>query len=84
MNVVSYTEMRKNLKAVLDDVVNDSTHTVIHRRDAKDAVVMSKDSYDSLMETLYLLSSPENARRLKSAVEQFKANKGIRKDLPDL
>ena len=84
MNVVSYTEMRKNLKAVLDSVVNDATHTVIHRRDAEDAVVMSKESYDSLMETLYLLSSPENARRLKSAAEQFKANKGIQRDLPEL
>ena len=84
MNVVSYTEMRKNLKAVLDSVVNDATHTIIHRRDAEDAVVMSKESYDSLMETLYLLSSPENARRLESAIEQYKANKGIRRDLPEL
>lgn len=43
---------------------------------------MSKDSYDSLMETLYLLSSPENAKRLQSAAEQFKTNKGIHKDAP--
>ncbi|UYM18535.1 type II toxin-antitoxin system Phd/YefM family antitoxin [Endozoicomonas euniceicola] len=84
MNVVSYTEMRKNLKYILDSVVNDATHTIVHRRDAEDVIVMSKESYDSLMETLYLLSSPENAGRLKSAAEQFRINKGIRKDLPEL
>ena len=71
-------------KGVLDSVVVDATHTIIHRRDAEDTDVMSKESYDSLMETLYLLSSPENARRLESSIEQYKANKGIRRDLPEL
>ena len=75
--------MTKILKAVLDSVVNDAPHTIIHRRDAED-VVMSKESYDSLMETMYLLFSPENARRLKSAADQFKANKDILRDLPEL
>ncbi|WP_345436348.1 type II toxin-antitoxin system Phd/YefM family antitoxin [Microbacterium gilvum] len=32
------------------------------------AVLMSKDEYDSLVETSYLLRSPENARRLLSAL----------------
>jgi antitoxin YefM len=34
---------------------------VITRRDAEDAVVMSLDHYNGLMETLHLLQSPENA-----------------------
>ena len=51
MRVVSFTEARNGLKAVLDAVVNDADITVITRRDAEDAVVMSPDYYNSLMET---------------------------------
>lgn len=33
------------------------------------AVLMSKNDYDALIETSYLLSSPTNARRLLAALE---------------
>ena len=61
MQVVSFTEARNNLKSVLDQVVNDADCTIITRRDAEDAVVMSLDYYNSLMETVHLLKSPANA-----------------------
>ncbi|WP_307387639.1 type II toxin-antitoxin system Phd/YefM family antitoxin [Microbacterium testaceum] len=38
------------------------------------AVLMSKDEYDSLVETSYLLRSPENARRLLSALASARDN----------
>ncbi|ADZ93094.1 prevent-host-death family protein [Marinomonas mediterranea MMB-1] len=50
MKIVSFTEARNGLKAVLDGVVNDADTTVITRRDSEDAVVMSLDYYNSLME----------------------------------
>ena len=50
MQVVSFTEARNGLKAVLDTVVKDVDTTIITRRDAEDAVVMSLDHYNSLME----------------------------------
>ncbi|PRC47538.1 type II toxin-antitoxin system prevent-host-death family antitoxin, partial [Mycobacterium sp. ITM-2017-0098] len=40
---------------------------------AGDAVLMSADDYDSWQETVYLLRSPENARRLMEAVARDKA-----------
>ncbi len=54
----SFTEARNGLKAVLDSVINDADTTVITRRDSEDAVVMSLDYYNSLMETVHLLRSP--------------------------
>ncbi len=44
MNIVNFSEARNNLKNVLDHVSNDIDYTVITRRDANDAVVMSLDS----------------------------------------
>ena len=50
---------------------NDKNCTVIVRRDAEDAVVMSKSYYDSLMETVYLLKSPANAQHLEEAISEL-------------
>ena len=37
------------------------------------AVLMSKDQYDSLVETSYLLGSPSNARRLIDAIQNARS-----------
>ena len=74
MKVVSYSHARNSLKSVLDGVVQDADVTVISRRDAEgDAVVMSLDSYNSIMETLYLTSNPANAAALARALAQDRA-----------
>lgn len=83
MKIVSFTEARNSLKAVLDSVVNDADTAVITRRDSEDAVVMSLDYYNSLMETVYLLRSPANAEHLNRSIEQFKAGKVTHRDLLD-
>lgn len=81
MRVISYTDARNNLKSVLDNVVNDADSIIITRRDAKDAVVMSLEHYNSLMETVYLLRSPANAERLNRSIEQYKAGKVAEREL---
>lgn len=83
MRVVSFTEARNSLKAVLDSVVNDADTAVITRRDAEDAVVMSLDYYNSLMETVHLLRSPANAEHLNRSIAQFKAGKTSTRELLD-
>jgi antitoxin YefM len=71
MKVVTYSHARNALKSVLDDVVRDADVAIIRRRDAEgDAVVMSLDHYNSLMETLHLLSTPANAAALAKAIRQ--------------
>jgi antitoxin YefM len=83
MRIVSFTEARNSLKAVLDAVVNDADTTVITRRDSEDAVVMSLDYYNSLMETVHLLRSPANAEHLNRSIAQFKAGKVTQRNLID-
>ena len=70
MQVVSFSEARESFKAVLDRVETDADVTLITRRHAKGAVVMSLDTYNSLMETVHLLRSPANAAHLQRSLEQ--------------
>ena len=81
MKIVSFTEARNSLKAVLDSVVNDADTTVITRRDSEDAVVMSLDYYNSLMETVYLLRSPANADHLERSINQYKNGKTTQREV---
>jgi antitoxin YefM len=83
MKIVSFTEARNSLKSVLDSVVNDADTTVITRRDSEDAVVMSLDYYNSLMETVHLLRSPANAEHLSRSIEQYKSGKVSQRELMD-
>lgn len=83
MRILSFTQARNNLKAVLDDVINDADCTIITRRDAENAVVMSMDYYNSLMETVYLFKSPANAVHLAKSIEQYKAGLIVERDIVD-
>ena len=81
MRVVTFSEARNNLKSVLDQVVNDADYTVIKRREAEDAVIMSLDTFESYMETFHLLKSPANARHLAKSIEQYHCGKVQERDL---
>lgn len=84
MRVISFSEARKHLKSVLDTVNDDANATIVTRRDADDAVVMSLDYYNSLMETVYLLKSPANANHLAESIAQYQAGKTITRELIDI
>lgn len=65
MQVVSYSEARKNLKAMIDKVVADRAPlAIIHKRGREGAVLISASEWESIEEKLYLLSSRANAKRL--------------------
>ena len=83
MRVVNFTDARNNLRSILDNVANDSDYTVITRRDANDAVVMSLDMFNSWMETLHLLSSPKNVEHLEKSISQLKSRKLVTKGIID-
>ena len=81
MKVVNFSEARNQLKSVLDQVVNDADYTIISRRDSEDAVVMSLDQFNGLMETVHLLKSPANAVHLEKSIKQYRSGKTSIHDL---
>jgi antitoxin YefM len=74
VRTINFTDARSNLKEVLDTVATDHDITLIKRRDAEDAVVMSVSDYNSLQETLYLFGNPANAARLQQAMAEADAS----------
>lgn len=64
---ISASEARATLFPLIERVNTDHTPVRITSKGG-DAVLMAADDYDSWQETVYLLRSPENAKRLMEAV----------------
>jgi antitoxin YefM len=75
METLSYSKLRANLKSALDRAVDDHEVIVVERANGGDAVLLSRDDYNSLAETAYLLRSPANAKRLLAAAERSKKSR---------
>jgi len=64
----TYTQARANLAALWDQVTDDREVVVIQRRGAEDVALIAADELAGLLETVYLLQSPNNAERLLRAL----------------
>ncbi|MBR0140131.1 MAG: type II toxin-antitoxin system Phd/YefM family antitoxin [Firmicutes bacterium] len=60
MKAVNYTQFRENLKANLDMVCEDCELIYITRKDSRNAVVLSEESYNNLLENVYVMGSKAN------------------------
>ncbi|MGV0981956.1 MAG: type II toxin-antitoxin system Phd/YefM family antitoxin [Polynucleobacter sp.] len=83
MRVINFSDARNQFKQVIDQVVSDCDVAIISRRDADDAVVMSLNTYNSMMETLHLLKSPANAKHLEKSLAQYRKGQTKEKTLVD-
>lgn len=83
MQTISYTEARNKLKTLLDQVSADVSPIIITRRNDADAVVMSLDYYNGLMETIHLMRSSANVEHLNRSIEQYRLGITQKGDLVD-
>jgi len=81
MQTIHFSDARNALRSVIDRVVDDADVTLITRRDAPNAVLMSQVYYDSLMETVHLLRSPANALHLERSIAQLRKGKAKERQL---
>jgi antitoxin YefM len=75
MIVANYTELRNDLKKYLDEVEENHETLIIKRGSGKGSVMISLDEYNSIMETVHLLSSRKNADRLFESIRQMHLDK---------
>ena len=81
METISISETRANLKAVVDRVVADKAPIAITRQKGEGVVMISQSEWESIEETLYLLSSPANAKRLMEGIARLDAGEGEEHEL---
>ncbi|WP_258098371.1 type II toxin-antitoxin system Phd/YefM family antitoxin [Marinoscillum pacificum] len=75
MTEVNFSLFRDNLEDYLDKVEKENSRMRITNRSCKSSVLMSLDEYNSIMETLYLLGTRANAKRLFASIDQMNSAK---------
>lgn len=60
MLAVNYTNLRDNMKMYMDKVTDDYETMIVTRKDNKNVVMTSEESYNNLMENIYVMGNKEN------------------------
>ena len=81
MQAVLYSQARNNLRNIINQVCDNFEEFIITTKEKQSVVLISQDEYNSMKETLYLLSSKNNRDRLLDAVEEIESSKFITKDI---
>jgi antitoxin YefM len=68
-NRTTYTQARANLATLCDEVAESREPYIIERRNGENVALISEAELNALLETVHLLRSPKNARRLAAALE---------------
>ena len=78
----TYSQARMNLASILDQVCDEPQIIVIKRRNQKNVALIAEDELSSLLDSVYLLRSPENAKRLFRSLEWAATTIGWRDSHP--
>jgi antitoxin YefM len=71
MRTVNLTQLRRNLAAELDSVINDAEEVVVTRSGHEPVVIVPLAEYESMKETEYLLGNPNNAAALRRSIAEL-------------
>jgi antitoxin YefM len=77
---ISASEARRTLFPLIEQVNADHTPVEIVSKRGN-AVLVSKEDWDSIVETNYLLRTPANAKRLMESVEQWRSGEAVERPL---
>ena len=73
----NYTNLRQNLASMLDEAIEDRNIIIVSRTGKEDVAILAASELSSMIETLHLLKSPANAKKLFAAMERAEELEGV-------
>ena len=81
MLAVNYTNFRENMKDYMDKATNDYETMIVTRKNNKNVVMISEETYNNLMENVYVMGNKSNYDWLMESKEQLESGKFKEHDL---
>lgn len=75
MLAVNYTNLRDNMKTYMDRVTDDYETMIVTRKDNKNVVMLSEETYNNLMENVYVMGNKANYDCLMESKAQLEKGK---------
>ena len=84
MLAVNYTNLRENMKMYLDKVTDDYETMIITRKNNKNVVMLSEESYNNLMENIHVMGNKANYDWLMESKAQLERGKVFIRELVEV
>ncbi len=84
MLAVNYTNLRDNMKMYMDKVTDDYETIIVTRKDNKNVVMLSEESYTNLMENVYVMGNKANYDWLMESKAQLEKGKFSAQNLAEV
>ncbi len=82
MGQVSYTDLRQNLARYINEAVESRAPILVTRQGGKgNVVILSEEEFEGWQETVHLLKSPANAKRLLRSIRSADGGATKERDL---
>ncbi len=81
MGAIAFTQFRKHLTEAVEEVCDSGEPLTVTRADGRDVVIVPASEWSAMQETVHLLSSPENAARLKASIDAADRGEFVQVDL---
>lgn len=81
MLAVNYTNLRENMKSYFDKITDEYETMVVTRKNNKNVVILSEESYNNLIENIHLMGNKENYDWLMESKAQLENGEFFTKDL---
>lgn len=83
MLAVNYTTLRENMKSCMDKVTDDYETMIVTRKNNKNVVMISEESYNNMMENLHLVGNKSNYDWLMESKKQLEQGMAMKHDLDE-
>lgn len=80
MPIVTFSELRGNLKKIMDLSADRHEAVVVKQSRGENMVLLSQRDYESLAETAYLLGNETNAKWLRKSMQSLRSKPVIKKN----
>ena len=75
MLAVNYTTLRENMKTYMDTIADDYETMIVTRKNNKNIVMLSEETYNNMMENIYVIGDKNNYNWLMESKEQLEMAK---------
>lgn len=71
MLAVNYSNLRNNMKSYMDKVTDDYETIIVTRKNTKNIVMISEETYNNMLENMHLLGNQANYNWLMESKRQL-------------
>ncbi|MDO4834127.1 MAG: type II toxin-antitoxin system Phd/YefM family antitoxin [Bacillota bacterium] len=81
MIAVNYTQFRNGMKSYMDLVTEDYEAIVVTRKENKNVVIISEETYNNLLENIHVMGNKANYDWLMESKKQLESGKIKKREL---